>query len=81
MKTRGKRCGLCRELGHRMETCDLERRESAGQQTRRDRDLVREMLTPCPLCRVVGPTARLGEHLAVDHGRREAPIVVWAETG
>ena len=83
MKNRGKRCGLCREPGHRVESCRLNRatpRGSTGQQTRSERALARRMLTACPVCRVTGPTARLGEHLAVDHGIVQRPVIVWAES-
>jgi len=70
-----------------METCSLRDlfpsdetpRVSAGQQTRRERDMARDVLTACSICRIVGPTARLREHLAVDHERLPFPIVVWAE--
>ena len=84
-KNRGKRCGLCREPGHRVESCDLREvsdtsRVSAGQATRRERALERTMLTLCPVCRVTGPTARLGDHLAVDHGIPRRPVIVWAES-
>lgn len=41
--------------------------------------MAREVLTACSICRIVGPTARLREHLAVDHERLPFPIVVWAE--
>lgn len=34
------------------------------------RKLVHEALTPCPVCRVLGPKVRLEEHLRLDHGRR-----------
>ncbi len=54
-------------------------RVSTGQQTRSERALVRSMLTVCHVCRVHGPTARLEDHLAMDHGMVQRPVV-WAES-
>ena len=39
-----------------------------------ERRLDREVLTICPVCGVSGPTTRLEEHLAKDHGMVEEYI-------